>query len=298
MRRFRSRTVHTRRSSLALVLVLLASCYATGDPMNVDTGAETGGYETGGPGDPIRLFWISETTNFAQSSQPSCPNTNLNNVGTLAESTLEDDGWTGTYVLNGETTRRDFADSTVLAGGRDHLAADTVDLAIYAGHGNVNSMQWGNPDAANQCSLPLSNFMRLGLANGNLARLVVSVTSCTLNVPTLQNNIGASAAGQYLGWHNSPSVGDFVIRDFYDTTQVMIENGKPLTNRLSWMAVGQVKPGLGGNSPVIFTEQGDDEDVGARHFGARVSEGTGTEIIPDMPNLPFRVTWIDNGNCP
>lgn len=298
MRSIRSCSVHVRRSPVPLVLALIASCYATGDPMNIDTGAESGGYETGGMGAPVLTYWISETTNFAQSNQPSCPNTNLNNVGGLAQATLDNDGWTGTYVLNGETTRRDFADSTVLAGGRDDLAADTVALAIYAGHGNINSMQWGNPDAANQCSLPLSDFMRLGLANGDTARLVVAVTSCTLNVPTVQNNIGASAAGQYAGWHNSPAVSDFVLRSFYNTTQVMIENGKPLTNRLSWMSVGQSKPGLGRNSPVLFTEQGDDDDVGARHFGARVSEGTGTEIVPDMPNQPFRVTWIDNGNCP
>lgn len=280
------------------LLACLASCYATGDPMELDTGAETGGYETGGGGEPLLTFWISETTNFAQSSAMGCPNTNLNQVGAHFRDILEDDGWVGTYDLNGQTTRLDFADPGQVVGGLDDAAADSVAVAVYAGHGNINLLQWGNPDGTNNCGLTPSTQMRLGRDFGDTARLAAFVTSCTMNVPNLQATIGASSVGQYVGWHNSPAVNDFVLRDFYDTTNYTIEGtSKALTNRLSWMSVGQTKPGLGSNSPVIFTEQGVDDDVQARHFGARISEGTGTETIVENPGNFFRVTWVDNGGC-
>ncbi len=283
------------------VLLVASGCYTPGDPfIDLDTGVE-GGLETGlePGGSPLRTYWISETTNFSQSSSPDCDNTSLNNVGSLAAAMLQDDGWTGTYVVNGETTRRDFADGTVFPGGQDHVAADTAALAIYAGHGWVNGLQWGNPDAQGLCEIFPSSGVRLGRANGDVTRLAVFVTSCTMNVPQLYATVGLSSAGQYTGWHNSPAVSDFVLASFYDTTNFMIEDGDPLSNRLSWMSVGQSKPGLGKNSPVIFTEQGDDADVQNRHFGARISAGTGIDaVLPEVPGDNRRVTWIDNGECP
>lgn len=286
-----------RASTWLAALVIVSSCYTTGDPIEGSTGVDTGGYETGGGGTPLRTYWIAETTNFGQTAAMGCTNTNLNQVGGVFRDFIEDDGWLGTYDLNGATTRLDFADPGQLLGGLDDAAADSAVLAVYAGHGNINVLQWGNPDGNNACVLTPSTQMRLGSGFGDTARLAAFVTSCTMNVPNLQTTIGASSAGQYVGWHNSPAVNDFVLKDFYDTTNYMIENGKPLTNRLSWMSVGQTKPGLGNNSPVIFTEQGEDDDVQARHFGARISEGTGTETIPEMPSNNFRVTWVDNGGC-
>jgi hypothetical protein len=63
--------------------------------------------------------------------------------------------------------------------------------------------------------------------------------------------------------------------------------------------VGQTKPGLGSNSPVIYTEQGEDDEVAYRHFNARLWAGIGIDdAIPDVPSNRRRFTWIDNGNCP
>lgn len=282
----------------SLPLIVAASCYDTGDPIEASTGVDSGGYETGGGGEPLLTFWISETTNFAQSAAVGCTNTNLNQVGANFRDILEDDGWVGTYDLNPGTTRLDFADPGQVVGGLDDAAADSAAIAVYAGHGNINALQWGNPDGANSCVLAPSTQMRLGSGFGDTARVAAFVTSCTMNVPNLQTTIGASSAGQYVGWHNSPAVNDFVLRDFYDATNYTIEGtSKALTNRLSWMSVGQTKPGLGENSPVIFTEQGADDEVQARHFGARISEGTGTEAIPENPSNFLRVTWVDNGDC-
>ena len=122
------------------------------------------------------------------------------------------------------------------------IAPTTAAFAVYAGHGNINALQWGNPDAANRCGLNLASSMRLGQASGDVARLAIFVTGCTMNVPNLQTSVGVSAAGQYLGWHNSPSVPDWVLSDFYATTDTFILGDGPISNRSAWMSVGQVRP--------------------------------------------------------
>lgn len=285
------------------MIALLVSCYAPGDPLIEGSEGVEGTADGGdGGGTPLLTYWIAETTNFSQSTVNTCTGTSLNNVGQHLQARLIDDDWMGTYRLNGETDRREFADSTVLAIGQDNIAADTVALAVYAGHGQVNSVQWGNPDPSaliNRCRLTPSTQMRLGTANGDVARLSIFITSCTLNVPNLTATVGISRAGQYLGWHNSPAVSDLMASSFYEQTKFMIEDGPPLTNRLSWLAAGKSKPGLAYNSPVIFSEQGEDADVQWRHFFARVSAGTGVdEDIPEAPANRHRFTWLDYGECP
>lgn len=250
-------------------------------------------------GTPLLTYWIAETTNFSQSTATGCTNTSLNNVGSQFAASLNSDGWVGTYRTNGGTDMREFADSTLLAVGQDHLAADTVALAVYAGHGFVNNLQWGNPGPAGDCNIAPSEHMRLGTANGDVARLAIFITSCTLNVPNVRPTVGVSRAGQYLGWHNSPAVNDFVGSSFYEQTKYMLDDGPPLTNRLSWLAAGKHKPGLAYNSPVVFTEQGEDGDVQWRHFFARLADGSGIdEDIPETPENRYRVTWLDYGDCP
>lgn len=282
-------------------MLWIGGCYAPGEPLiEASEGVEGTADGGGGGGMPLLTYWIAETTNFSQSAAPGCANTDLNNVGAQFSASLNSDGWVGTYRTNAATDRREFADSTVSPDGQDELGADSVALAVYAGHGFVNSLQWGNPDPTsdpNRCSLALSERARLGTANGDVARLAIFITSCTLNVPNLRPTVGVSRAGQYLGWHNSPAVNDFVGASFYEQTKYMIDDGSPLTNRLSWLAAGKHKPGLAYNSPVVFTEQGDDGDVQWRHFFARVSDGL-DEVIPETPENRYRVTWLDYGDCP
>ncbi len=130
------------------------SCYAPGDPLIEGSGGVegTGTGGGGGGGTPLLTYWISETTNFSQSASAGCTNASLNNVGSLLQAHLDVDGWTGTYHVDGQTNRLEFIDQSLLAGGIDHLAADTVALAVYAGHGNVDLLQWGNQDGKAHCS--------------------------------------------------------------------------------------------------------------------------------------------------
>ena len=314
-------------AALASIATLPATaCYISGDPIDGTTGVSgsggattssatgadtTAGDESGSGGGSVAplTYYIAETTNFNQSAVASCLNSNVNQVGDLFQAALDADGWSGTYVLNGQTTLDEFVDPMApgVPWGQDDVAADAVTLALYAGHGATagNFIQWGNPSANTLgCNLgPMSNFMRLGADAGDVAQFLVLVTSCTAHVPNLEETLLMNGLGQLVGWHNSPWTSEDVVAEFYRSTRYNV-GGLPITNRLAWMSAGDIKPGLGNNSPVIFSFNGSATEIEERHMDARLGLGQGIETPPtqnpyDPMNFPpARFTWIDNGDGP
>ena len=324
--------IRRHRSWLACSLVLVA-CPSDDGPINETiTGTGTGGADTGGgpggpgtadetadesggggfPGDPF-TFYIEETTDFTNSGLAACQNTDLNQVGDWLVVAFEDHGFTGTYTLNEDGTPYNFIDAMSPDGnplgspGLDDATSDLQRVSIYAGHGNVNRLQWGNPGppGTNLCGVSINDQTRLGTLGGDTSGFAMYVTSCTANTfnDNLLDTLGQSQVGQHVGWHNSPAVSDQMPGAFVNQTATSIIDGDvsvPVTNRDAWLGLAQSKPGLGENSPVIYTPGATAEEVVDRHFNARLALGIGIEDEIPEPQDPdlFNLSWVDNGDCP
>jgi hypothetical protein len=296
-------------------LMLTTGCSGENGPIDMTVTAGTAGGtegaegpdgadETGAgdfPGNPF-TFHIEETTNYHASHLLSCTNTDLNQIGIRLRNAMEADGFVGDYRLNVEGRMTHFVDSTEQPGlGEDDQFADTARVTVYAGHGNINSMQWGDPGTTGECSIDIAEQMRLGTLAGDISAFGMYVTSCTANVNSLTGTLGISQAGQHVGWHNSPAVPDSIPATFYEQTGTSIVDGDnivPVHNREAWLAIAQTKPGFGENSPVVYTTGATVDEVVDRHFNARLAVGIGLdENIPE-PQAEENVSWVDNGDCP
>jgi hypothetical protein len=283
----------------------------------VGTG-ETGAYE---PPDPFPTspftFHISETTNFNQSGVgPLCINTDLNQVGALLRDEMLADNWTGEYLLNTQTDVRTFREATLPnSNGQDDQFADNRRFSLYAGHGGPGLIQWGTPPqgANNDCWNIMPQHLRLGHQAGGASGFGMWVTSCTANVNNDQilfnlarvstdpNDGPINLHSQQLGWHNSPAVEDKMPREFFLATGTMVcDQGTcaGISNRQAFMGMGQTRPGVGWNSPVVFSQATILHELNERHFDARLREGTGIDVEIEQPQEAFRYTMVDNGDCP
>lgn len=299
-----------------LLLTTVCGCPDDGEPV-IDvtaTATDTDGFDpTDGAnlppfsGDPM-TFYIEESVNFSNPNAPaSCLNSNVNQVGDWAEAALEDHGFVGTYTLDGAGSPINFIDPTTVGFGNDGNAADSARVTIYAGHGNSGSLQWGSigavpPGTVTSCSLPIANQMRLGTATGDVSGFAIYATSCTANTlnNNLRNTLGQSQIGQHVGWHNSPAISDFLLGSFINQTATSIVDGSvslPVTNRTAWMSIGQSRPGVGKNSPVIYTTGASEIETAERHFTARLALGIGiSDNIPEPQDQNVdNVSWVDNG---
>lgn len=282
-------------------------------------GGETGSPDpTSDPGSSAPMtFYIAETTEFSNfpNASGNCDNDNVNIVTQVLRERMEDEGWTGTQVYNGASTLYDFGDPAVLSGGRDFLAADSSRVTVYASHGNINLLQWGQPGPTPQgqnddCHLTINQDMGLGENAGDQSGALILATSCTMSTKNdnLPNNIGGGAEiGQAFGWDNSPSISSHTLAFFFvDTGPTDFDPGDTVdaintTNRESFLINGQERAGVlfEENSPVVFTPGRTGTEVINRHFGAQMALGTGLDeeiLEPQDPNI-YNYSWIDNGNA-
>ena len=264
------------------------------------------------PGDPL-TFFIEETTQFAAvSGVEQCDNDDVNNVGDQLQQAMLDAGWTGEYLGNADGSAYHFNDPSPGVGspfGEDGSFSDARRVTVYAGHGNVNLLQWGHPGptpagASGNCLLNINIDMRLGSLAGDVSGAAIYATSCTAYVPgnSLVLTLGAGAEiGQHFGWHNSPHISDGLLAAFFDQTGTSIVDGDsgpfPVHNREAFMGIGQSKPGLSENSPVMYTPGQSAPEVVDRHFNARMHSGIGLEDIIPEPQDPdiYNIAWVDNG---
>jgi hypothetical protein len=264
------------------------------------------------PGDPL-TFFIEETTQFALvPGVDGCNNDDLNNVGDQLRQAMLDAGWTGEYLNNAEGSAYHFKDPSPGLGstlGQEGTFSDSRRVTVYASHGNVNFLQWGNPGptpmgAPADCQVTINVDMRLGSLAGDISGAAIYATSCTAYV--LDNKlietlkVGAQI-GQHFGWHNSPQISDGLLASFFDQTGTSIIDGDdgpfPVHNREAFIGIGQSKPGLAENSPVVYTPGQTAPEVVDRHYGARMRLGIGLEDVIPEPQDPdiFNIAWADNG---
>lgn len=307
-----SRALRQTRTLILLATLGIGGCPGDDGPIDVTVGDPGTTSGPGGPGpfpgDPL-TFYIEESIDFTNSNVAGCQNTDLNQVGDWVQDAFEDHDFTGTYTLDAAGTAYNFIDPAAPFGanGLDGMFADTRRVSVYAGHGNVNVMQWGNPGPVPAgvvpiCQIGINQQMRLGTLTGDVSGFGMYVTSCTAN--TLANNLrltlGQSQIGQHVGWHNSPAVSDFTPGAFVNQTATSIVDDDtvvPVTNRDAWMGIGQSQPGFAENSPVMYTTGATAAEVADRHFNARIALGIGIdEVIPEPqdPNVDT-FSWVDNG---
>lgn len=123
-------------------------------------------------------YWIDESTDFTGNG---CQNSDFNNVTSSLKSRPDSDGCSGTRWSNENAWPEDYIEQKF--DGIDHVAGDYETLSAYAGHGDRTLIQFG--------------YQRNG--------------RCTVNLDSLLWHFNQ----QILGYHNSPSVKDDQLRDFY-----------------------------------------------------------------------------------
>ncbi|MCX4245242.1 hypothetical protein [Paraliomyxa miuraensis] len=292
----------------------------TGDVTATATATATadstgGGSEQEFPGDPL-TFFIEETTQFAPvPGVAGCNNDDLNNVGSQLQQAMLAAGWTGEYLNNAQGSTYHFNDPFASEGspfGQEGTFADSRRVTVYASHGNINFLQWGQPGptptgAEGVCQLIINDAMRLGSLVGDISGAAIYATSCTAYVhdnKLIETLFVGAQIGQHFGWHNSPHISDPLLASFFDQTGTSIIDGKdtivPVHNREAFIGIGQSKPGLSRNSPVVYTPGQTAPEVVDRHFNARMRLGIGLENVIPEPQNPdiYNYAWVDHGTSP
>lgn len=261
---------------------------STGDGL-ADTVADAGLDDTGFAPPLDHSYFIAESTDF---SGNGCENQDLNEVTRTLRDALARDGWVGTRVTGGDTTPSDFIDQHKHRFGLDPDAGDSARLSVYAGHGGMNVMQWGARDTTPgvpsrwQCLARFKEDVRLGAMAGGWARAVLLLTSCTGRLDCYRRTLATSDVTQVFAFNNSPIIWNSAARRFY-------RKSKHMANRHAWIAAMDDRPGIGQNSPVVYTRGTSFQETFAIHNSARLSE---IEQIPDANGTTWFVyTWIDHG---
>jgi hypothetical protein len=211
-----------------------------------------------------RTFYIDESTDFTGNG---CENSDLNTVTSSLCSALVACGWFGTRYVNSMAWPQDFYEGGF--GGLDHQYADTKMLAVYAGHGNVNFLQFGFPHNG-QCGVNIEGQMRLGTGWGDTAGYMMYLTSCTMRRDRL-HHLQFNQVHQQFGYHNSPSIKDDQPRDFFNATG---PSGQ--CNKGAWLDEMEDKPSwfTGDNSPIVLTYGINQEDCLYKHANAKLRSGS------------------------
>ncbi|NVB41451.1 hypothetical protein G6O69_26670 [Pseudenhygromyxa sp. WMMC2535] len=238
---------------------------------------------------PQRYF-MGETLHF--DGGEGCNNAKLNVVTKTLAAELDEAGWSGERWVDEDSWPEDFADSELLIDfGLDELLSDAATLAVYAGHGNAGSWQWGTPSPSGTCSLSLNTSMRMGSMAGDQATVLMSLTSCTGRADTVWAGLGqTSRVRQILAYHNSPIITRNQARDFLRASQ-------SLSDRAAWLTVMANRVGVGHNSPSIFTLGLTPDDALAYHASARLHGLVGLSAPPESSE-GFALSYLDYGCGP
>jgi hypothetical protein len=242
------------------------------------------------PPPPAKSYFIAESMDFTSNG---CENTDVNDVTSSLQSALDDDGWQGARVTEGQTRPLDFIDAALLPFGEDDTKSDAASLAVYAGHGFMDQIDWGTQDDSptveppkKRCRAVFSNDIRLGSMTGGWAKAVALLTSCTGRLACYESSLATSDATQVFAFDNSPSIWGNAARRFYRKSDTM-------PNRDAWISAMDNRPGLGKNSPVVYTRATSKEEVLQIHQSARLAEID--EIPSEQATTWYAYTWVDHG---
>jgi hypothetical protein len=202
-------------------------------------------------------YYIDESTDFTGNG---CQNTDLNAVTSSLRTVLDNHSWSGSRFTNSSAWPQDFVEacsSSFGNGGLDDDFGDAASLAVYAGHGNSGSIQFGFArnsmcavDMASSGNLTTRGVMRLGQMSGRSGHSAMWLTSCTLKKDRLAAKANFQWLRQQFGYHNSPSIGDDTPSEFYE----MMANDV-VSNKTAWLEAMEDRPGLftGDNSPIVVS---------------------------------------------
>lgn len=233
-----------------------------------------------------KTYYLDESTDFTGNG---CENADLNTVTASLQGALNASGWSGPRYTNASAWPQDFYEASFGIGGLDSSYGDNYLLSVYAGHGNVNLLQFGFPHSG-RCLVSISSQVRLGTLNGDRSGYMMYLTSCTMNLSGL-SNLFVNQVHQQFGYHNSPSIGDDQPRDFFNDTDTM-------QNKFAWVFDMEDKPGwfTGDNSPIIMTLGVNSSDAAFKHDNAMLRAGSW--LFPAAePHTWYYYTIIDHGGC-
>ncbi|MEM9457609.1 MAG: hypothetical protein AAGF11_25750 [Myxococcota bacterium] len=205
---------------------------------------------------------------------------------------LDEDGWSGTRATDGQTTPSDFIDPVKQTYGLDPTRGDAVSLAVYAGHGWMDQLQWGTSDntpgvaSLRQCNAFFSADIRLGAMSGGWAKALALLTSCTGRLACYESTLATSDVTQVFAFNNSPRIWNNAARRFY-------RKSKRMPNRDAWIKAMDNRPGVGRNSPVVYSRGPSRDEVLQIHQSARLSEINKTPS--HQGTRWYAYTWIDRG---
>ncbi|MCA9710188.1 MAG: hypothetical protein KDK70_30390 [Myxococcales bacterium] len=267
---------------------LMASSGTEASGADVDSGFDdTSGAEV--PPPPARSYFIAESMDFEGNG---CEQTNVNEVTQSLQDDLDDDGWVGARVVDGQTRPADFVDPEVKAFGQDDIKGDAASLAVYAGHGWMDTLAWGTRDATpgvpfdDRCLVEFSGDIRLGAMAGGWAKAVVLLTSCTGRLACYQSTLATSDVTQVFAFDNSPMIWGNAAHRFY-------RKSADMPSRDAWIAAMDNRPGFGKNSPVTYTRGTSHDQVLELHRTAKLTE---IEQIPGQQGTSwYAYTWVDHG---
>ena len=234
-----------------------------------------------------RTYYIDESTDFTGNG---CENSDLNDVTSSLRSSLNANGWSGQRWTNVNAWPQDFMEQTMAGlSGVDNLFGDNALLTVYAGHGNRGRFQFGFRRNGT-CNTTLQTQARLGTQAGNRAAYAMYVTSCTVNLDSLNRHFN-NQIRQTFGYHNSPSVKDDQPRDFFEGT-----SGR--TNARAWIEEMEDRPGwfTGDNSPIVLTFGLDPSHCDFVRDTARLRGGS-LLFTPAEPHTRFCWIMFDHGGC-
>ena len=178
-----------------------------------------------------KTFFIGEAVDYTVGTH--CDLKDVNTITATLQSALTSDGWTGTRLINGAAWPQHFIErcsSSYGVNGKDFACADAASLAVFAGHGSVNSLAFSS-NAGGRCSVSMTTNARLGTMSGAQASF-----GMWLACQVLQGSLMGTEQHQWLrqqaGFQNSIAIGNNEPRDFYNAT-ISSMNADAWLNKMS-----------------------------------------------------------------
>ncbi|NJK31825.1 MAG: hypothetical protein HC927_05055 [Deltaproteobacteria bacterium] len=192
-------------------------------------------------------------------------------------------------MVDENTWPEDYREGSLSVTALDGIYGDTARLSVYAGHGNVNLLQWGNPSDNGACTTTIDTTVRLGRFDGDVAAAVMLLTSCSLRTDQAWDTFRENAVRQIFGYHNSPYIGYNEARKVFKRTQ----DGQPTV--YAWLDEMEQNGDIGKNSPVALTFGHGAGEAKAVHAQTNLAKGDGFVVNVTEPVDDYYFEWLDNG---
>jgi hypothetical protein len=223
-----------------------------------------------------KTYYIDEGVTFDGTS--GCPAiSNVNTITATLQTSLNTDSWTGSRYVDALAWPQDFweaCSTTYGSGGLDSTYADTKSLAVYAGHGNVRYLAFGQAHNG-ACAIDFTNNMRLGEMSGVSAAFGMWLACDVLQGSEMGSNM-YQRLRQQAGWQNSISINDNEPRDFYNSTHTY-------TNADAWL--NTMGTNFGGSRDAIIStfDSSSIANCWTAHHAAKLKDNAYTSPIGNSP---------------